>query len=59
MIFDSEVVVSDSSVLVFETVQFCFCDDWDATYGIFSPVNIPPWLFWAMDANLKKQFGRK
>ena len=42
MIFESAVVVSDSSVLVFETVQFYFCDDWDATYGIFSPVDIPP-----------------
>ena len=38
--------------------QFCFCDlddrDWDATYGTFSPVDIPPSPFWAEDAIIKQ-----
>ena len=49
----------DSSVLTFETVQFCFCGlddrDWDATYGRFSPVDIPPSPFWAVDAIIRQE----
>ena len=28
--------------------------DWDTTYGTFSPVEIPPSPFWAMDAIIRQ-----